>query len=127
MTSQKYLSLTWEEFVEQYKPEHNKFSKDTDQFMYETYGEELEHVQRFDEHYVWTYVDSDGGSLTIEGFHYVNRIGYFITEVPWEDGTSYEVDLQVDVCDNCDGPFGDFQHDDGLCDDCCKGCEQDDN
>lgn len=125
MTSQKYLSLTWEEFVEQYKPETNKFSKDPDQLMYETYGQEVDYVASVDPHRVWTFLDSDGGSVTVEGMHYVNRIGYYVTEVPWIDSTAYEIDLQMDVCDNCEGDFGDFQHDNGLCDDCCEGCEQD--
>lgn len=120
-------SLTWSEFEVLFKPETNKFSKDPSQQMYETYGQELEHVQRFDPHYVWTYLDVEGGAGTYNGFHYVNRIGYFITEIPWEDGVDYEVDLEMDTCDNCDGPFGDFQHDNGLCDDCCEGCEMDDN
>jgi hypothetical protein len=121
------VSMTWSEFVNFFKPETNKFSKDPDMQMYETYGEELEYVQRYDPHYIWTYLETDEGSVTVEGFHYVNRLGYFITEVPWIDSTSYEIDLQVDTCDNCDGPFGDFQHDNGLCDECCEGCEQDDN
>jgi hypothetical protein len=103
MSEQLELSMTWSEFVDFFKPETNKFSKDPDQQMYETYGEELEHVQRFDPHYVWTYLDTDGGSVTVEGFHYVNRIGYFITEKPWLDGVSYEIDLQVDseLCADC--------------------------
>jgi hypothetical protein len=121
------VSMTWSEFVDFFKPETNKFSKDPDQQMYETYGEEGDWVARFDPHYVWTYLDVEGGTVTVEGYHFVNRIGYFITEKPWLDGTSYEIDLEMDVCDNCDGPFGDFQHDNGLCDECCEGCEQDDN
>ena len=97
------LSLTWSEFVNQFRPERNKSSKDPDQQMYETYGEEGEWVARFDPHYVWTYLQTDEGSVTVEGYHYVNRLGYFITEVPWIDSTSYEVDLQIDpqCCADC--------------------------
>lgn len=99
----KQVSLTWDEFVAQFNPETNKFSKDPDNKMYETYGEEVEWVARMDPHYIWTYLDTDGGSVTVEGMHYVNRIGYYITEVPWEDGTSYEVDLEMypECCADC--------------------------
>jgi|Laugrespbdmm15sn_2_1035079.scaffolds.fasta_scaffold86555_2 hypothetical protein len=114
------LSLTWSEFVDQFKPETNKFSKDPDQMMYETYGEEVEWVSRMDPHYVWTYVDVDFGSVVVEGYHYVNRIGYFITEVPWIDSTSYEVDLQMSTCDNCSVALEESGYDcDGLCVNCC--------
>jgi hypothetical protein len=127
MTAPKQHTLTWTEFEEQFKPINNKFSKDPDLQMFETYGKELEFVQAQDPLTIWTYLDTDGGSVTVEGMHYVNRIGYFITEIPYVEDDSYEVDLQVDTCDNCEGAFGDFQHDDGLCDDCCEGCEMDDN
>lgn len=123
----KQVSLTWEEFDNQFKVMSNHLSKDENLQMFETYDDELEYVKTIPDNRVWTYVDTDGGSATYNGFHYVNRIGYFITELPAEDDTDYEIDLQIDTCDNCEGPFGDFQHDNGLCDDCCEGCEQDDN
>jgi hypothetical protein len=122
------VSMTWSEFVNFFKPERNKFSKDPDQFMYETYGEEVEWVNRMDPHYVWTYVDIDNGSVIVEGYHYVNRIGYFITEVPWIDSTSYEIDLQLNACEQCDEVI-EFtcQEDDGElnCSNCCghEGCQ----
>lgn len=53
--------------------------------MFETYGEELEFIQSVDEHKVWTYVDSELGTEVLAGYYVVNRIGYFVTEVPWED------------------------------------------
>lgn len=40
--------------------------------------------------HVWTLVDGDnGGSYLITGYHWVNRIGYVITEQPWDH--DYEV------------------------------------
>lgn len=101
MTNQ--VSMTWSEFVDFFRPIRNIFSNDPDSNMFETYGRELDYVNAQDPHYVWTYIDSDGGSVTVEGFHYVNRIGYFVTEVPWIDGTSYEIDLQMDseLCADC--------------------------
>lgn len=119
------VSMTWSEFVDFFKPEPNKFSKDTDQMMYETYGEELDYVLSVRPHHVWTYVDVDFGSVVVEGYHYVNRIGYFITEVPWIDGTSYEIDLQMNLCDNCGEQLALKEYDcDGLCVDCCGHTEE---
>lgn len=75
----------WDTWAEKYKPIPNKFSKQPDELMYETYGEEVEFVQKADNRYIWTYVDSDMCSLLLAGYHYVNRLGYYITEVPWTD------------------------------------------
>jgi len=48
---------------------------------------------------VWTWVDGDDGSWIISGFHYVNRIGYFITEKPYT-GEVYAI--QVDLYEDED-------------------------
>jgi hypothetical protein len=74
--------LGWQAFVDKYKPIPNKFSKHKE-LMYETYGEEVEYVKTIDPRYVWTWVDGDMSSLICAGFCYVNRLGYYITEVPW--------------------------------------------
>lgn len=56
--------------------------------MFETYGPELERIQNTDQRYVWTYVTGDNNEdVIVAGFHYVNRMGYFVTENPWETGT----------------------------------------
>jgi hypothetical protein len=65
-----------------YKPVRNHF-KDNDKF--ETYGQELEFVRAQDPRRVWTLVDGDDGNLYIvDGYHFVNRINYFVTQVPFE-------------------------------------------
>lgn len=47
----------------------------------ETYGKDLEIVQRCDPYYVWTVVDGESGSQWIvPEFHFVNRVCYLITE-----------------------------------------------
>lgn len=33
--------------------------------------------------HIWTLVEEDGIMVIISGYHYVNRMGYIITEVPW--------------------------------------------
>jgi hypothetical protein len=74
----------WNEWEEKFKPIKNKFSKH-DELMYETYGEEVEYVKSIHPNFIWTYVDGDMCSLIVAGYHYVNRIGYYITENPWSD------------------------------------------
>jgi hypothetical protein len=49
--------------------------------LFETYGEEVEFVYESDSKHVWTLLDCDGKIRIAEGRHYVNRLGYFITEV----------------------------------------------
>lgn len=62
--------------------------------MFETYGEEIYYVletMKEKPNNVWTYVDGKGGTYIISGFHYVNRIGYFITEKPFDKPTEVRV------------------------------------
>lgn len=54
--------------------------------MYETFGEELDYVRTMPNKRIWTIVDTDGDDLLIiAGFHFVNRLGYLITDEEWED------------------------------------------
>lgn len=43
-----------------------------------------------DNNYVWTVLDVDGKRLIVEGWHYVNRDGYIISQTP-HNGQSFEV------------------------------------
>lgn len=79
----------WNKWEEKYKPIKNKFSKDPDETMFETYGEEVEYVRNVDPKYVWTYLQGDMSDLICAGYHYVNRLGYYITAVPWENEDEY--------------------------------------
>ena len=91
--------MTVEEWIEKYKPINNHIAgedaswqgEDGIGIMFETYDEELVHVREMnatDPNKVWTYCDSDftDGAVVVAGYAFVNRIGYFITEVPWETG-----------------------------------------
>jgi hypothetical protein len=86
----------WEQELDaweaKYKPVTNHFDG-TDKF--ETYGEELDFVRAQDPRCIWTLVDGDDGNLYIvDGYHLVNRINYFITEVPFE-GNFLEVPYYI--------------------------------
>ncbi len=54
--------------------------------MFETFGEELEFVRTQDKRNIWTLVDGDDDSVIVcAGYWLTNRIGYFVTENPWQD------------------------------------------
>ncbi len=88
-------SLTYEQWEEKYKPVKNHLcDAPFDGFMFETYDEELDFVREFGAKHIWTLLDGDGNSLFIaNGWHMVNRFGYFITEIPWEDGDSFDIEM----------------------------------
>ncbi len=89
--------MTYEQWWDTYKPVQNHLTQAAfDGAMFETYGEELEHVRNQDSSKIWTLVDGDDNNLYVSsGYHLVNRIGYFITEVPL-DGNGF---LEVPVYD----------------------------
>jgi hypothetical protein len=77
--------LEWEN---KYEPITNHLDSDAsfEGMMFETYGDELEFVKAQTNNRIWTFQDGDYGDLIItNGYHLFNRIGYFVTRVPWED------------------------------------------
>jgi hypothetical protein len=93
------IKLTWEEWVAKFKPIQNPFcSRDEDGFMFETFGEEHQFVvdkscEQNGNAYVWTQVSEDEYMGITDGYHYVNRMGYYVTEVPCEPDHCYEIVL----------------------------------
>lgn len=79
----------WNEWAKKFKPQTNHFAGNEDYRMYETYGKEVEYVQSMHPNFIWTLVQGDFCDLIVAGYHYVNRLGYYITENPWsnEDDT----------------------------------------
>lgn len=94
------VKLTLEEWEEQFKPLRNHMAdpvaheRPNNHTMFETYTMEVIHVYDTFEKSplnVWTLLDCDGVQVIANGLHYVNRMGYFITEVPAIEGTDYEI------------------------------------
>ena len=77
--------MTYEEWEEKYKPIVNSLGENENTQLFETYGQEYEFIKKTDPKKIWTLVDGDIGTYIIDGWHYVNRIGYFVTEVPHDD------------------------------------------
>ena len=81
-----------------YKPVKNSLAPDSsfDGCLIETYGAEYELVRKQckkDTTKLWTIIDGEGRDLyAVAGFHFVNRLGYIITERSWErDDIEYRV------------------------------------
>lgn len=78
----------WNAWADKYKPKKNHLSK-YGEMMYETYGEEYDYIKTVDPRYVWTWVSGDMCDLLVAGVAYVNRLGYWTAEVPWENEEDY--------------------------------------
>ena len=86
-----------QEWFDLYKPIKNKIDSNAsvNGHMFETYGDELNYVISQDLNKIWTYSDDDNGTPYISnGYHLVNRIGYFITEVPVKEEEVIIVDME---------------------------------
>lgn len=107
-----FIEMDFDEFVDTYKPITNHIDKNAsfDGLMFETYGDEYEFVKQANEKHIWMYGDGDdGGSYLWSGWGFVNRIGYFITEVPFPDNTTIQVRVSYNwfFCENCHAEFED--------------------
>jgi hypothetical protein len=87
--------MTFEEWEEKYKPIKNPFSKYVDDYMLETYGRDLDFVKSHDAHHIWTDLACDGYNWIENGVYRVNRLGYYVTEIPWEDGELFYIELST--------------------------------
>ena len=107
-----FTELEFEEWVDKYKPITNHIDTNAsfDGLMFETYGEEVEFVKQAGNGHIWMYGDGDdGGSYIWNGWGFVNRIGYFITEIPFTPDDTVQVVVSHNwfYCENCNAEFED--------------------
>ena len=110
----------WSAWVEKYKPIKNTIVP-TNDIMFETYGDEWEFIKSQDPRYVWTNVQGDMSDLIVAGVAYVNRLSYYVTEVPWEDENDYvlvSVETECDCYDEDRLESGDGDAGDPNCPEC---------
>jgi len=131
-----FVEMTFDEWTATYKPilnhidPHASFDDGEGGTMFETYGEEVEFVKAQDPDKIWMYGDGDdGGSYVWSGWGFINRIGYFITEVPCPPNTMIQIKVSSYwwCCEGCGfeveddtemyrDKFGEF--DDAFCPNC---------
>ena len=105
------IELTMEEWEATYKPIPNNIdpnasfqNEDGIGIMFETYGDEVEFVKKAHPNHIWMYGSGDdGGTYIWNGWGFVNRLGYFITEVPFPQDVTIQIqvgepDLTCDFC-----------------------------
>ena len=111
-----FIEMNFDEWCATYKPIVNHIDKNASfdngegGIMFETYGEEVEFVKAQDPNKIWMYGDGDdGGSYLWSGWGFVNRLGYFITEVPFPDNTTIQVQVSLPwyFCEGCDTEWED--------------------
>jgi hypothetical protein len=111
-----FIEMDFDEWVDTYKPiinhidEHASFDNGDGGIMFETYGDEVEFVKSQDPAKIWMYGDGDdGGSYIWSGWGFVNRLGYFITEVPCPPDTTIQIRVSYNwfYCENCSAEFED--------------------
>jgi hypothetical protein len=106
------IELTEEEWFDTFKPIQNHLddnasfqTEDGVGYMFETYDDELRFVQSQEPNRIWTYCDGDDrGTYIFQGMRIVNRIGYFITTVPFDGSKDYQIQISKEdiyECSNC--------------------------
>jgi hypothetical protein len=94
----KTIKLNYGEFAEKFKPVLRPNTKDTDRAdIYGTTPAEIALFEAkrkelgYDYYHVWTVVENDGILYLTEGYHYVNRFAYILTENHWSSGAYYDI------------------------------------
>ena len=106
------IELTQEDWFDQFQPIPNHLddnaSFQTEEgvgYMFETYDDELRFVQSQEPNRIWTYCDGDdNGTYIFQGMRIVNRIGYFVTSVPFDGSKDYQIQINDEdlyECENC--------------------------
>jgi hypothetical protein len=124
-----FIEMDFDEWCDTYKPIINhidsnaSFDNGDGGIMFETYGDEVEFVKSQSPANIWMYGQGDdGGTYVWNGWGFVNRLGYFITEVPCPDGLTIQVQVgEPDLtCDFC----GDILDEELPHDPLCEGINQ---
>ena len=92
-----YRLLTEEEWEVLFMPIQNHLEAHSPRSgdMFETFGEELEYVLSHENDKIWTWIEDidENKTYIVNGFHHINRIGYFICQNAWFEGAQIEVTL----------------------------------
>lgn len=100
----RLVGLSFDAWLDQYQPMPNHLTVGAafDGLMFETHGADLAQVVAYADgamgrsarRKVWTLVEDDeGDAVIVEGYHLVNRLGYFLTVKAARQGVQYHVAL----------------------------------
>lgn len=93
------FEVWWDKYVPTGTPTEGSGgpNMDDEQRMFETYGKDLDTIYKAYEEkpeHVWTLVECEGKMYISAGYHWVNRMGYYLTEKPWT-AKNLEKDIRV--------------------------------
>ncbi len=96
------IELTEDQFAEQYPllcnhlNPHSPWGNERGGCLFETFGEELAFIRQQAPLSVSTLIDGEDGDLyALSGFHFANRIGYFLSSTPVPEGIEVQVSFPV--------------------------------
>jgi hypothetical protein len=112
--------MTYDYWVDNFIPIVNTIAEDhgEDLIYFDTHGDEGEFVKTQPNENIWTEVDGDSGTYIIAGYHWVNRIQYYITNKPWTDEMTEVPTWVYRICDCSDNT------EDGEYDPTCGECDE---
>lgn len=117
------IDMTFDEWETTYKPITDS---DGNPKMFETYGDEYDEVLDVENEYLWTWTDGGDYSIISNGFHYVNRMGYYICTVPCDTDKIVQIDMyEMTLCDMGEHIWTEHERYDGATVIICSECEVD--
>lgn len=93
----KQQSISWDAFEERYKPIQNHITnrEEFNGWMFETYGADDDYIRtlaKTEPNRIWTIIDCDDDLIIVNGWHYVNRFAYVVTEIAFNEDEEIQVD-----------------------------------
>lgn len=82
------IKLTYDEWIEKYRP--IAIPNSGGDIMLDSRGNE-DYLKNQNPLCIWTDIDGDGANIILNGYHFVNRLAYYVTEVPFEKDDDIEV------------------------------------
>lgn len=80
------MQISEDQFDEDFRPVQNPHNKDAgwNGCLFETHGVEFNFVKNQPKEKVWTLLSNN---TLVSGLHFVDRVGYLVTETPWTEET----------------------------------------
>ena len=97
-----FRQISWQEFVDEFQPVKNQFDKDAayDGYMFQTDDICIPNMLKFTPACLWTLLSEGNETWIANGYHFVNRLGYFITEIPFPIDSEIEADRDTWGCED---------------------------
>ena len=90
------VTLTYQEWLDQYKPDAARFGSHTlspEPYLYQ--DEDYPYVAEHDYRLVWTLCEADGELFISNGKHLVNRLGYYCCLNTWDEKYEHQVEFNA--------------------------------